>query len=87
TAILTGGEGYHNYHHAFDGDYRYGIRWFDLDPSKWFIAGLAKIVWCYDLKTTPKHLIEIDKAKVKLEEALTKKNKTFHLGIAEKYAK
>jgi len=87
TAIVTGGEGYHNYHHAFAGDYRNGIRWFDLDPSKWFIAGLAKIGWTYDLKTTPKHLIEIAKAKVKLEEALTKKNKSFHFGIEEKYAK
>lgn len=87
TAIVTGGEGYHNYHHAFAGDYRNGIRWFDLDPSKWFIAGLAKIGWCYDLKTTPKHLIEIAKAKVKLDEALTKKNKTFDLGIEELYAK
>ncbi|AIT09403.1 fatty acid desaturase [Candidatus Francisella endociliophora] len=87
TAIVTGGEGYHNYHHAFAGDYRNGIRWFDLDPSKWFIAGLAKIGWTYDLKTTPKHLIEIAKAKVKLDEALTKKSKSFHLGIEEKYAK
>ncbi|ASG67225.1 fatty acid desaturase [Francisella halioticida] len=87
TAIVTGGEGYHNYHHAFAGDYRNGIRWFDLDPSKWLIAGCAKIGWCYDLKTTPKHLVEIAKAKVKLDEALTKRNKTFHLGIEEKYTK
>lgn len=87
TAIVTGGEGYHNYHHAFAGDYRNGIRWFDLDPSKWFIAGLAKIGWTYDLKTTPKHLIEIAKAKVKLDEALVRKNKSFHLGIEEKYTK
>lgn len=87
TAIVTGGEGYHNYHHAFAGDYRNGIRWYDLDPSKWFIAALSKIGWTYDLKTTPKHLIEIAKAKVKLDEALTKKNKKFHLGIEEKYTK
>jgi stearoyl-CoA desaturase (delta-9 desaturase) len=32
-------------------------------------------------------LIEIAKAKVKLDEALTKKNKTFHLGIEEKYTR
>jgi stearoyl-CoA desaturase (delta-9 desaturase) len=87
TALVTGGEGYHNYHHAFAGDYRNGIRFFDFDPSKWFIASLAKIGWCYDLKRTPKHLIEIAKAKVKLDEALDKKNKSFHLGIEEKYTK
>jgi stearoyl-CoA desaturase (delta-9 desaturase) len=87
TAMVTGGEGYHNYHHAFAGDYRNGIRWFDFDPSKWFIAALAKIGWCYDLKKTPRHLVEIAKAKVKLDQALMKKHKTFHLGIEEKYAK
>ncbi|AXA33327.1 fatty acid desaturase [Francisella adeliensis] len=87
TALVTGGEGYHNYHHAFAGDYRNGIRWFDFDPSKWLIAGLAKIGWCTDLKRTPKHLIEIAKARVKLDEALLRKTKTSHFGIEEKYAK
>ncbi|QIV95547.1 stearoyl-CoA desaturase (delta-9 desaturase) [Allofrancisella inopinata] len=87
TAIVTGGEGYHNYHHAFAGDYRNGIRFFDFDPSKWFIAGLAKIGWCYDLKKTPKHLVEIAKAKVKLEETLKRKNNASQLGIEEKYTK
>ncbi|RUS68954.1 hypothetical protein EGW08_023281, partial [Elysia chlorotica] len=58
TALVTGGEGYHNYHHAFAGDYRNGIRFFDFDPSKWLIALFAKFGWCYDLKRTPKHLIE-----------------------------
>lgn len=87
TAMVTGGEGYHNYHHAFAGDYRNGIRWFDFDPSKWLIAGLAKIGWCTDLKTTPKHLVEIAKAKIKLEEALSRTGKTSHFGIEEKYAK
>lgn len=86
TALVTGGEGYHNYHHAFAGDYRNGIRFYDFDPSKWFIAGLAKLGMCWDLKTTPKHLVEIAKAKVRLEEALLKNNKTTHFGIEEKYA-
>ena len=85
TALITGGEGYHNYHHAFAGDYRNGIRFFDFDPSKWLIALFAKFGWCYDLKTTPKHLIEIAKAKVKLEKALNIKDEKYHFNIQEKY--
>ena len=46
-ALITYGEGYHNYHHMFQNDYRCGIRWWHLDINKWFIStcalfGLAK---------------------------------------------
>lgn len=46
-AFLTYGEGYHNYHHLFQSDYRNGIRWWQWDPTKWMIAlcqrlGLAR---------------------------------------------
>ncbi len=46
-AFITFGEGYHNYHHAFQGDYRNGIRWYHWDPSKWWIGGLslAGLTW------------------------------------------
>ncbi len=37
-ALLTYGEGYHNYHHIFQWDYRNGIRWWHWDPTKWMIA-------------------------------------------------
>ncbi|MFO7873451.1 MAG: fatty acid desaturase [Bacteroidales bacterium] len=40
-ALLTWGEGYHNYHHAFQSDYRNGVRWWQYDPGKWLINGLA----------------------------------------------
>jgi len=36
-AVLTNGEGYHNFHHEFPKDYRNGHQWFDYDPSKWVI--------------------------------------------------
>jgi len=36
-AFLTSGEGYHNFHHEFPRDYRNGVRWYDYDPTKWFI--------------------------------------------------
>lgn len=37
-ALLTYGEGYHNYHHQFQSDYRNGVRWWQFDPTKWLIA-------------------------------------------------
>lgn len=42
-AFLTFGEGYHNYHHVFAGDYRNGVRWYHFDPTKWVIWTLHKI--------------------------------------------
>jgi len=36
-AFVTYGEGFHNYHHMFQTDYRNGIRWYDYDPTKWLI--------------------------------------------------
>jgi stearoyl-CoA desaturase (Delta-9 desaturase) len=46
-AFLTYGEGYHNFHHLFQNDYRNGVRWWQWDPTKWFISlcsalGLAR---------------------------------------------
>ncbi|KAF9028931.1 delta 9-fatty acid desaturase protein, partial [Hymenopellis radicata] len=38
SAILTMGEGYHNFHHQFPMDYRNAIKWYQYDPTKWFIA-------------------------------------------------
>lgn len=41
VALVTLGEGYHNFHHTFQYDYRNGVRWFHFDPSKWLIRTLA----------------------------------------------
>ena len=48
-AFLTYGEGYHNYHHIFQTDYRNGIRWWQWDPTKWMIALCARIGLASDL--------------------------------------
>src|SRR5580658_31407 len=45
VALLTYGEGYHNFHHTFAHDYRNGVRWWQWDPSKWFINAM----WCLGL--------------------------------------
>lgn len=52
-AFFTYGEGYHNYHHLFQSDYRNGVRWWQFDPTKWLINSSAKIGLAYDLKRTP----------------------------------
>jgi stearoyl-CoA desaturase (delta-9 desaturase) len=56
-AFLTYGEGYHNYHHLFQWDYRNGIRWWHLDLTKWWIAGLAMVGMTRDLKRVPEFKI------------------------------
>ncbi|MDX1625055.1 MAG: acyl-CoA desaturase [Wenzhouxiangellaceae bacterium] len=56
-ALLTWGEGYHNYHHAFQHDYRNGIRWWQYDPSKWLINAMAWTGLAYDRKRIPEFRI------------------------------
>jgi stearoyl-CoA desaturase (Delta-9 desaturase) len=53
VALLTLGEGYHSFHHRFPGDYRNGIRWYQWDPAKWFIRGLAAVGLAHRLTRAP----------------------------------
>ncbi|WP_410211884.1 acyl-CoA desaturase [Aquirhabdus sp.] len=52
-AFVTWGEGYHNFHHIFQYDYRNGVKWWQFDPTKWLILGLSKIKLTYNLKRIP----------------------------------
>ena len=54
AALLTNGEGYHNFHHRFSTDYRNGVRWYHWDPSKWVIAALGRLGWAWDLQRVSK---------------------------------
>jgi stearoyl-CoA desaturase (delta-9 desaturase) len=56
-ALLTLGEGYHNFHHTFPRDYRNGIRWYHWDPTKWWIAGLAAVGLAWRLHKTPRRRV------------------------------
>lgn len=56
-ALVTFGEGYHNFHHEFAQDYRNGLRWFDYDPTKWIIALFQKLGMAKNLVRTPDHII------------------------------
>jgi stearoyl-CoA desaturase (delta-9 desaturase) len=57
-AIVTYGEGYHNFHHLFQSDYRNGIRWWQYDINKWFIATCAWMGLAKNLKRTPDFKIQ-----------------------------
>lgn len=48
--LVTVGESYHERHHLADQDYRLGNRWYDIDPTKWFIWVCAKLGLAYSLK-------------------------------------
>lgn len=65
-AFLTFGEGYHNYHHYFQADYRNGVRWYQWDPSKWVIASMAIVGLAKRLKKVSAE--EILKARIAMEE-------------------
>mgnify|MGYP003343621034 CR=1 FL=1 len=58
-SILTLGEGWHNYHHAFPWDYKTAeLGKFGTNLTTVFIDLMAKIGWAYDLKTASDDMIK-----------------------------
>jgi stearoyl-CoA desaturase (delta-9 desaturase) len=57
-AVITYGEGYHNFHHIFTHDYRNGVRWWQWDPTKWLIGALSVVGLTRRLKRTPAFQIQ-----------------------------
>jgi stearoyl-CoA desaturase (delta-9 desaturase) len=51
VSLLTFGEGYHNYHHTHQSDYRNGPLWYNFDPSKWVIFTLSMLGLAWSLRT------------------------------------
>ena len=69
-AILTFGEGYHNYHHEFQHDYRNGVKPWQFDPTKWLIWTLSKLGLARKLRRVPTEKIvlsELNEAQRRLE--------------------
>ena len=58
TAIITFGEGYHNFHHEFPCDYRSAPAWYQYDPTKWLIFMCQAFGLTYNLKTFSKNDIQ-----------------------------
>lgn len=65
TALCTVGEGYHNFHHEFPMDFRNAVKWYQYDPTKWFIWSMYKIGLAYNLKTFPEN--EINKGRLVMQ--------------------
>ncbi|KAI0366213.1 hypothetical protein BV20DRAFT_1002769 [Pilatotrama ljubarskyi] len=65
SALLTMGEGYHNFHHQFPVDYRNAVKWYQYDPTKWFIAACAALGLASNLRVFPEN--EISKAELTME--------------------
>jgi len=65
VALLTHGEGYHNFHHQFQIDYRNGIRWYQWDPTKWTIQTFAIMGLAGKLRRISQQ--EILKARLQME--------------------
>ncbi len=56
-AVFTFGEGYHNFHHEFQHDYRNGVKPWQYDPTKWAIWLLNKVGLVSNLRTVPEEKI------------------------------
>lgn len=72
-ALFTFGEGYHNYHHEFQHDYRNGVKPWQFDPTKWTIWTLSKLGLASRLRQVPEAkilLAELTEARRRLEQGL-----------------
>ncbi|CAG9950109.1 unnamed protein product [Clonostachys rosea f. rosea IK726] len=79
TALVTLGEGYHNFHHEFPSDYRNAIEWWQWDPTKWSITFWKWLGLAYDLKQFRAN--EIEKGRVQqLQKKLDQKRATLNWG-------
>ncbi|KAI0827052.1 hypothetical protein BC628DRAFT_1318830 [Trametes gibbosa] len=68
SAVLTMGEGYHNFHHQFPMDYRNAFRWYQFDPTKWFIALCGALGFATNLRRFPSNEVEKGAYTMKLKE-------------------
>jgi len=67
SALITFGEGYHSFHHAFQYDYRNAIRSYQWDPTKWLISTLAFFGLASDLRQAKRsHILA---ARIQTDEA------------------
>ena len=74
-SLFTFGEGYHNYHHEFQHDYRNGVKSWNWDPTKWMIWLLSKCGLASQLRRVPHHkviLAEMIEARRKAESEMAR---------------
>ncbi|KAJ1983110.1 stearoyl-CoA 9-desaturase [Dimargaris verticillata] len=58
TALITFGEGYHNFHHEFPQDYRNAIKFYQYDPTKWLIKALSWVGLTHNLHVFPENEVK-----------------------------
>lgn len=58
TALVTLGEGYHNFHHEFPSDYRNALKWYQYDPTKIFIWTMKQLGLASNLQRFSQNAIE-----------------------------
>ncbi len=68
-ALFTWGEGYHNFHHIFQYDYRNGVKWWQYDPTKWLIYGLSRVGLASNLRRIPRYTIVKAEVEMKFKRA------------------
>ena len=68
-ALFTWGEGYHNFHHIFQYDYRNGVKWWQYDPTKWLIYGLSRVGLTHNLRRIPRFTIVKAEVEMKFKRA------------------
>ncbi|TPX36517.1 hypothetical protein SmJEL517_g01184 [Synchytrium microbalum] len=66
TALVTLGEGYHNFHHEFPSDYRNAVFFWQYDPTKWLIFIASLVGLTYNLKMFPEN--EVAKGRIQMQE-------------------
>ena len=86
-ALFTFGEGYHNFHHSFQHDYRNGVKPWQFDPTKWSIWLLSKLGLARQLRRVPAERIlhaEVAEQQRQLAAALTHQPKRLAEPIEKK---
>jgi len=87
AAIPTLGEGYHNFHHRFQYDYRNGIRWYHFDPTKWIIKTLESVRLAKNLRrASEEHIYKarLDVQRAQVQEKLADFSQEFRTAMEKK---
>jgi len=57
-ALLSWGEGWHNNHHAFPFSARFGLRWFEFDPTWLMLRVLRLVHLAHEIKIPTREMLE-----------------------------
>jgi stearoyl-CoA desaturase (delta-9 desaturase) len=82
TALITMGEGFHNFHHTFAADYRNGANPWEYDPTKWILNVFTLLGLAKNLIRTPEPVIL--KAKLRMQAKRAEARLKAHPHAAEK---